>query len=622
MFNPNTSAVVPTDPTHSSRARLDVRSLIGTLHALREATRDGAFWAQLCAAAAALGRAQAALAIQREGNGTQWQVLGESDPLGSGLLQDWATRSAELRERALENGFAWSPQRDTGGAAWLLLLVRQRAAADTLLCLAIPERERAQINELTLRLQLVADLPANPPDTSATGYAVLLQALDLVAQVMREKHFGAAALAVVNGVAAQFGCAQVALGWYQGGYVRVQAISHIDRFERKMTNVQLLEAALEESLDQEQDLCLPQDQDGAAIVIAHTQLKNQLGYSAVCTLPLRLASEAPQAVLLLAQDEGDMDHGRLAMLQTALELALPWLSDLHDRDRWFGARMLAWADRAAGRLFSTEQGGRKLLVVAASLLLLYLLFGSWPYRVEATAQLTTDSTKLVSAPFDGYLQDVAVTSGDLVKKGEVLATLDTEELFLQESEYRADLRRYQAEADKARANGHLADVEIARARGAQAQARLDRVQYFLQQAKIVAAFDGVVVEGERKELLGAPVKKGERLFRLARIEGLYPVIMVGESDISQVSERARGELALLSQPDQNIPFQVSTIIPLAQVKDQKGNEFMVKGKLAEAPKDWWRPGMSGVARIDAGERHIAWILFHRLLDSLRLKLWW
>ena len=37
---------------------------------------------------------------------------------------------------------------------------------------------------------------------------------------------------------------------------------------------------------------------------------------------------------------------------------------------------------------------------------------------------------------------------------------------------------------------------------------------------------------------------------------------------------------------------------------------------------WWRPGMSGSARIDAGERQVAWILTHRIVDTIRLWLWW
>jgi hypothetical protein len=32
--------------------------------------------------------------------------------------------------------------------------------------------------------------------------------------------------------------------------------------------------------------------------------------------------------------------------------------------------------------------------------------------------------------------------------------------------------------------------------------------------------------------------------------------------------------------------------------------------------------MTGVCKLDAGRRTLAWILTHRALDALRLYLWW
>ena len=34
-----------------------------------------------------------------------------------------------------------------------------------------------------------------------------------------------------------------------------------------------------------------------------------------------------------------------------------------------------------------------------------------------------------------------------------------------------------------------------------------------------------------------------------------------------------------------------------------------------------RPGMDGVGKVDVGDRSYGWILFHGLVDWLRLKLW-
>jgi len=54
--------------------------------------------------------------------------------------------------------------------------------------------------------------------------------------------------------------------------------------------------------------------------------------------------------------------------------------------------------------------------------------------------------------------------------------------------------------------------------------------------------------------------------------------------------------------------------------DKEGNVFVARCSFHESPPDWWRPGMTGVAKLDAGESSLLWILTHRLIDTLRLKL--
>jgi multidrug resistance efflux pump len=143
-----------------------------------------------------------------------------------------------------------------------------------------------------------------------------------------------------------------------------------------------------------------------------------------------------------------------------------------------------------------------------------------------------------------------------------------------------------------------------------------------EQARIVAPFDGVIVEGERRELLGSPVRRGDKVFRVAKVEGLYVTLYIPEADMRFITPESRGEISLLSQPDRNYPIQIEAVIPVAQVKPQAGNLFMVRARLLESPEAWWRPGMTGLARIDAGRQNILWLMTRRAIDALRLKLWW
>lgn len=610
-------------PVPAGSAGMDADQLLAMLHALRSQERDADFWNQLALCLATLCRARSVVIAQRDPEAEaeeQWVLLAGQAPPEGILANRWQSILQELSQRADSRGFGVSPQ---SGAALVAVRVGGTELPSMAL-LEIPERERAQLNELILRARLAADLPPEGAVAAATqgGSNDLLSLLDLMVQVMRESRFGPAALALVNGLSAQLGSTQVALGWSEAGYVRTQAISHLDRFERKTENVQLLEAVFEEALDQEIDIDYPDDTSSGAVLVAHSRFCRVLGYPRAMTLCLRREEREPEAAVLLAGDADQFDPRAISQAGFVLQLLLPWLADLRKRDRWFGVRW--WHDTRdqLGKLVGFDHVGKKLVAIVLGAVLLYGLFGSWPHRISADAELMTDSTRLISAPFDGFFDDVLASAGDEVQAGAVLGTLDVQDLYLQESEIRADMRRYEAEADRARAAGQMADVEIARARRAQAEARLDRVLHQLSQARLEAPFNGIVVEGERRDLLGMPLRQGDSLFRLARIEGLYAMVHVSERDIRYIEPNATGELRLLSRPDLKIPFTLETLVPVAQVRGQDGNHFMLKVRLEQEPADWWRPGMNGTARVDAGRQNILWLMTHRLMDTLRMWLWW
>lgn len=610
-----------------------------------------------------------------------WQVLGHAlDTASGGLDAAWLQELASLAPRAAAKGFAVGPGTTGSGLSVFRVAVRLEHSEGYLALLEIPHRERGNLNELVLRAQLVADLPGDgavlpgvaavvpsspPVPTGAWGPSSIavpsapgggavppitpvVQAggadagppvpglsaaldpvpvplsdlLDLAAQAMREQHSGAALLTLVNGLAAYTGAAQVAFGWSEQGYVHAATISHLDRFDNHSDLVEFIEAALDESLEYEGPVhsALPGAESSHP---AQDRLRHAQGFGHVCAMSLRRGIEPPPAAVLIAHSgHRTVDDATLAHILTMFDLTLPWLVDLREREKWWGRRLRDGAGARLAAFVGPQHVWLKALGVAFGLFALYATFASWDYRVNGSGQLTTDSTRVVSASFEGRIDNALVSTGDLVRKGDVLSVLDIRELRQQESDARAETRRYTAEGDKARATAAWAEVEIAGARQQQSEARLARVLDMIEQSNGIAPFDGVVVEGERKDLLGAPVRKGDKLFKLARIEGLYVVTTVPERDMPLVKPNATGELVLVSRPDVKIPLRVTAVIPVAQTKGQEGNQFMVRAELLQAPESWWRPGMTGAVRIDAGKRNVAWILTHHLVDKLRLWLWW
>jgi len=90
-------------------------------------------------------------------------------------------------------------------------------------------------------------------------------------------------------------------------------------------------------------------------------------------------------------------------------------------------------------------------------------------------------------------------------------------------------------------------------------------------------------------------------------------------DIGDVRAGQSGHLALSALPGETIAFKIERVTPVATIRDGR-NTFEVEARLepGDAPL---RPGLQGVAKIDAGTQSFAWIWTHRITDWLRLALW-
>jgi len=75
--------------------------------------------------------------------------------------------------------------------------------------------------------------------------------------------------------------------------------------------------------------------------------------------------------------------------------------------------------------------------------------------------LKAETVTFLTAPFDGYIEQVGVRVGDGVAKGDTLLAVDRSDLLLEEAELEAERNRHQREYEKARADQAFADMRIA-----------------------------------------------------------------------------------------------------------------------------------------------------------------
>lgn len=590
----------------------------------------GIFWQSYIDALVAVTGAHCGLvARRREGEAPGWRkVVSSPANLGGDSYKAFFAGVEGMCEAALAKGETTHRFGDGKAAADVGLAVRLETGRPSERWVAVfllSGPAATQAGEALKRLLLANCLPADVQQfqTSNRAPGAATQAasvLDFVVLLDAQKRFVAMAMTFVNELAGRHHCERVSIGWEERGYVRLKAISHTDKFEGKMEAVKELELAMEESFDQDEEIYWP-PLDGETLVTRdHGKFAEQQGAKHVCSIPLRVAGN-PVAIVTLERNADAFLEEEIRLLRLTCDLATPRLADLKHRDRWFGAR---WADDVrtrAGRILGPDHTWAKILAVAAALGLAVLFIGSANYRVEASFILRTENVSYLSAPFNGFIAEVDTEIGATVTRQQRLLGLDTRDLLLEQAGAAADLSRYRREEEKARAGNELAEMRISEAQAEQARVRLELVRFQLSQADIKSPFDAFVVEGDLKKRLGAPVRQGDILFKVARLDRLYVECKVNERDIHEIKLGAPVAIAFASQPKDTFRAKVTLIEPVATAQDQE-NVFVVRCTVEGAPADWWRPGMTGVSKLEVGRRTFFWILFHRTIDFLRLQLWW
>jgi multidrug resistance efflux pump len=340
----------------------------------------------------------------------------------------------------------------------------------------------------------------------------------------------------------------------------------------------------------------------------------------MCSLPIRSDGKVV-AVITCERLESAFTPMEVDQLRLCCDQASRRLVELHQNDRWFGARWLAYGREKGAVLVGPKHTWGKIAALLGVVALIVLFLVRVPYRVEGNFVVKSDDVSFRSAPFDGYIERVHVRPGDTVKAGEPLLKLVTRELELEELGANADLARYQREVEKARATNDLASMRVAMAMVEQSRARLNLVRLRLSEATLKAPFDGVVVEGDLRDRLAAPVKQGDTLMRIARLDNLYVEAEIKERDVQDVLARESGEIAFMSEPKLTFPVRIEKLEPAAFPRSD-GNVFLLRCRFENGAESWWRPGMSGLCKVNAERRTLWWILTHRTVDFLRMKLWW
>ena len=454
-------------------------------------------------------------------------------------------------------------------------------------------------------------------------------ALALYAQVLSATSLASAAHHLVTQLARLGRFERVTIALHEAGKTRLLASSTSDVSQQAHGELaQALLGAMGEAIDQGGPLAWPaaqaNDDDASDNTIAdqirieHRQLQRLVG-GAVASLPLGFDGAVFAAVSVQRDSATPITDAEMQQLTNWLTLAAPALRWMRHGEESWHQRMRRGMTQAFEDLRQPKRRTTRALLLAGLALFLFIALAPLEVSVSGRARVEGAQQRVLSAPSDGFIKTAHVRPGDRVEAGAPLVDLIEEDLQREQERWASQLTQHENAYAAAMAKSDRVGASTSFERVNEAQAQLALIEQQLTRGRITAPFDGLVVQGDLSQAIGAPVRQGDTLVTLASTDQYRVVVDIDETDIASVSPGQTGQLALSSLPWQNQDLVVEHITPLARAVEGR-NVFEVQARLAQTPETV-RPGLIGRADLVVGRMPPLWAWGRHALMRIRLA-WW
>ena len=250
------------------------------------------------------------------------------------------------------------------------------------------------------------------------------------------------------------------------------------------------------------------------------------------------------------------------------------------------AAVLAWMALAPAAKAAPDTPPPKATKAALTVSVTQAVPSEWPLTLSANGNIAAWQEAVIGTEAGGLrLEEVRVNVGDRVKKGQLLARLQSETLRADLEQTRASLREAEASLAEATANADrarrlqpsgmisaqqatqwLTAEQTSRARLAVFKARIRADEVRLTQTEIKAPADGAI--SARLATIGAVVQPGQELFRLILGERLEWRADIPAADLARLQPGMPAEIFTASGT--KIPGTIRMIAPTVDAQTRNG----------------------------------------------------
>ena len=445
----------------------------------------------------------------------------------------------------------------------------------------------------------------------------------MLADVLATSSIQAAANRWVHLLAVAGPFERVSFGLHESGQTRLIASSTLNLLaEQEEINLAIL-GAMNEAMDQAISLawptpCNPIRMPNAAILLEHQILHSLVG-GAVATIPFGSHGEVLGAICCERRAVDAISAAELTALEQQMVLLAPVL-------KWMVSGTQTWSQQtrralhdASDSLRHPKRATMRRLIYGALTAIVALAVVPIGHQVGGRARIEGSQQRVLSAPSDGFVKAAHVRPGDRVKAGAALVDLLEEDYWLQRTKLKSQVAQHENAYAAAMAGQDRVGAATSMARISEVQAQVDLIEEQLLRGRLSAPFDGLVVQGDLSQSIGAAVRQGDPLITLAATDSFRVIIDIDETDIAKVGPGQGGRLMLSSWPWDGLDVHVKRIVPLAKATDGH-NVFEVEA-IISAPPAHLRPGLVGRADITVGRTPLLWVWGRKMIDRLRMTYW-
>lgn len=271
------------------------------------------------------------------------------------------------------------------------------------------------------------------------------------------------------------------------------------------------------------------------------------------------------------------------------------------------------------KFLAMEKTRRTLLTIGVVAAFIFLVIFPLPMRLAGDAVVAPIHRAQVQPEFEGVVSQVFVHEGQSVKRGQVIAEMESWE---RQTALAAAQARYQTallQMNHALATSDGAEAGIQRVQADYWKTEVANAQELLDRSELRSPIDGVVTTPHIETLAGRRLQFGDTFAEVVDASSAIVDVAIDDYDLSLLRVGQSAAIKLNSYPARTFRGTVAVISPKAE---SQGDTRVFFARVSVPNTDAAiRTGMEGRGKISTGWRMSGYVFFRRTAIWLYSRAW-